>query len=1318
MFVNLSSTTFMIAATGLGMMYSSSAYAQSTTSDTPLLDNLVGKHDLANSERNHQTDTLPTKIQDQVDAYAPYVESVPLQNKINNIIATPSPLKYTVDDIKAKYPDNYGTSAPTFNDYKDLSVNLSKTHGQPSGTVVGNKLDSMDVEYAKSGTRQFVRDPVTGKLQLQVITGVDKVSGLPKGQLFSEEVNGTQYSFETDKEDMYGDSDAIYQQGRDSYDNFKDPTVGKNGAGRSFRAITAGATNANSTAFSETDLWLQPSFAQLNDAQVGSNWLSACSDTTTTQTSTYTYGQATEYQCQDTSQSSFDYCEVERKIIIPAYSSSPGLRSCGAGCYEFDLTITAPKSSSCRTTYGTTASYSAATFDMVVNLKPGVVIQNVNLNLNADDHVKISLNGGTLWESLGNINSGSCENGGNPTLNAPVTSQVNSIVAGATGQVPLSFRGDIRWKSKGWLNATIKIQLNDTTGDGFDSEFIQYPAGCYDALSAEDKLTKGLNGVYNWSEIGIDNSTPPVYFQCESPAQMPTCGSGELLFGNPGQEMCYTPSTQQATCPVGLLNSTQDLCTYAATSATCPSGGTLNGSICELPVTIVNTCGGDTSKTLTDLMMYGVNETMCSTAPSGVTTNIWNCSPSSNTYSPSICSISRESFLDEYGNIVEKYDSSGNLLPSPVDSEGQPIIFTDIANCVISGSTPVVEDVVPPASFCTFDSYQSIDEDSGGYPQSVLDLIPPFYDGDVGNTTWRVNLNGYRCDPTGGNIMCLPDPITGEEVCTSWEEIRTRPNLCLQYSADPNCTEVSRDCTEGWEEAITGRCMAESVTYSCVEETAVDYESTSTSNVCDAMLPCTGGECDIGAGESNDKFVQAMVAGSVLDNIQGDSNCTDPSDPSTCTIFNGEYEYCSWEVSGLGTDCCEAPQGVDILAYVSMARQLLKINQMAGAGAFGDNVANGYDAVSGAYENLSEPITDAYNAVAEWASTGVRSATESIFGNTEAVSGSVSAVSEGITAALSSVQQSAYRLVYDIMPDTLGDFLFSAAGDVAADQGGELVLNDAITNAFSNVMAIYTAYQMVKLALTLLTACDDNEIDMGVKIAQRQCFKVGNRYCSKDALGVCYQRRQEYCCYSSILSRIIMKESYIQLGIDPLPFGNKPDMFNGESEASCPGLTSEQLAMVDFDTPSMQSALQEWVGLLLDSGEMVTDTSEQFLTGGATIEQRTDCPLQQKPILTCYIDQLSGDEICNQQRDSLGNVMYESVPTDCGGKLTGGGQIWNAADRVTASERIAGANGYIGTAQDRVQESKDAMRTLPGNIDCSIVPKPPVCLFGFDPVQP
>ncbi|WP_175610086.1 conjugal transfer protein TraN, partial [Pseudoalteromonas sp. SK20] len=38
-----------------------------------------------------------------------------------------------------------------------------------------------------------------------------------------------------------------------------------------------------------------------------------------------------------------------------------------------------------------------------------------------------------------------------------------------------------------------------------------------------------------------------------------------------------------------------------------------------------------------------------------------------------------------------------------------------------------------------------------------------------------------------------------------------------------------------------------------------------------------------------------------------------------------------------------------------------------------------------------------------------------------------------------------------------------------------------------------------------------------------------DKYCAKESLGVCYMKRQDYCCYGSILSRIVMEQAHVLL---------------------------------------------------------------------------------------------------------------------------------------------------------------------------------------------
>ncbi len=135
----------------------------------------------------------------------------------------------------------------------------------------------------------------------------------------------------------------------------------------------------------------------------------------------------------------------------------------------------------------------------------------------------------------------------------------------------------------------------------------------------------------------------------------------------------------------------------------------------------------------------------------------------------------------------------------------------------------------------------------------------------------------------------------------------------------------------------------------------------------------------------------------------------------------------------------------------------------------------------------------------------------------------------------------------------------------------------------------------------------------------------------------------------------------------------------------------------------MENALQEWVGLLADSGLMKSTADEMSLTGGASTKE-----------MSCKeIEKVDVDPITGQPRkDSKGNVMYvKTGEKECWDTVSGG-QIYNSEERETVGTRT---KGITKDADDRVQESKDKMRDAANNIDCSVVPKPPVCSFSFDP---
>jgi hypothetical protein len=534
-----------------------------------------------------------------------------------------------------------------------------------------------------------------------------------------------------------------------------------------------------------------------------------------------------------------------------------------------------------------------------------------------------------------------------------------------------------------------------------------------------------------------------------------------------------------------------------------------------------------------------------------------------------------------FGQVFEDYPKgcaaeAGIELP-----DSAPISIAD-SDGTLSGS--VTEhymlpnaDEVPSGMSCRFDTYQTIEEGPKGLSQDYLDALGPFYEGDEGNASWEVNLEGYRCDPFNGEEYCVND--NGEELCFTWDELREMevPDSCAAFSKNDQCSEVSRECVSGWYDETQDICFNEEVEYECDYGDDVSFEYESTKNTCDTMIPCAGGDCGVDNKEKNTRFVEAMGMSSVIEHMKSDSSCTDPEDPSTCRVFEGEYEYCSWEVTGMGNNCCEAPDGVSFVDYINFSQAMMK---------FDNKVFDG--------QYLNAPVEGAWTAVKDGASSvyeyfggePLTSAAESVLGNVsgEVVTETGEVIShtfgEGIMGA---VQQQVSQWIYDALPQALGDALFAtgtgSASNTVTGLSGPM---QTAANVFGYIMVAYMVYQLVNLAAMLLTQCDENEEDVGMKLEMRQCFQTSDKYCVSEVLGVCLVKQKDHCCYSSMLARIIMEQAAPMLDKDM---------------SQCGGLTPDELSNLDFD----QIDLSEWTSTMIEQG-MVPESNEESLTASGRMD--------------------------------------------------------------------------------------------------------------------
>lgn len=472
------------------------------------------------------------------------------------------------------------------------------------------------------------------------------------------------------------------------------------------------------------------------------------------------------------------------------------------------------------------------------------------------------------------------------------------------------------------------------------------------------------------------------------------------------------------------------------------------------------------------------------------------------------------------------------------------------------------------SSMCTFQDWECVEEawHDASYNSFVSNL--PITTGTVssGNACSKVNATGYECGPLPGQQICgkLNWPDSQETTCGTFAELNTQiPDRCAPYRENGDCSLISS--SPSFKDPLTGRAYVTNSVYECNTYTESSYEYSIEEDMCTGDMRCVAGDCDFSTPESNGDFAEAMAVFKMLEDIKGNMECTNPDDISTCKVFNGEASYCGVEATGLGFDCCSLSAGqVNKFDYIkgimhqyAMENAMLQIEAAAQGGyAYGSWATN-----------FPTPVNDTVTYVTDAVSAGWDAIVRNVVGET-----AEGVVTEGASQTFfAGIQQQIYQQIHNILPDALNKILFKTTTDAAGNTA--LQMNPAITGALQTVMALYAAYQLVKLAAMMVSECDDLESGMGIKLDMGQCI-YSNTSCHVDTLFGCWIKRRHYCCYPSPLGRIIMEQAAPILGISL-------DPRNG----NCSGMTFEQVATLDWEN---DIDLTEWENLIMASGIPVT----------------------------------------------------------------------------------------------------------------------------------
>ena len=479
--------------------------------------------------------------------------------------------------------------------------------------------------------------------------------------------------------------------------------------------------------------------------------------------------------------------------------------------------------------------------------------------------------------------------------------------------------------------------------------------------------------------------------------------------------------------------------------------------------------------------------------------------------------------------------------------------------------------------FCT-GSYQ---ETSGGQGQCVnlsgFDVCPgdaiynklrPPPIPNVDKLALKVHVSALQCDYNEGQMDCWTDP-QGKTHCPVNDGAQL--DTCKEFEANSSCGFVSQACIGG-AQGSKGTCYAYKEVWDCGYDVNVPtLVNTGATIECHGGARCMGSECFDTSNVKSGDFAYAVAMLQVAQFAEHDLSCATEGSLD-CKVFKGEASECKKALGGY-VDCCEAPESVSLFDYVNLTMNTLKMTSSIEALARDQAMTSGY-------------WYAATNAAASGATAIVQGQWGSIV---DAAAKSWNSTLAG-DMAVGQIQQWLMQQAYNAMVEMGAT---SAASSVFATEttstGATEVVGFApqIAAVVNFIAWVYMIYVITDILINIIWECEQEEFEMASKKETGQCHFVGS-YCADEILGSCVEEREAYCCFGSVVARLIQEQGREQLGLD-----------FGEAETpSCDGLTPDQLGRMDWDKVD----LSEWIGMLQVTGNLRTPSAANLdsLTGSGS----------------------------------------------------------------------------------------------------------------------
>lgn len=637
----------------------------------------------------------------------------------------------------------------------------------------------------------------------------------------------------------------------------------------------------------------------------------------------------------------------------------------------------------------------------------------------------------------------------------------------------------------------------------------------------------------------------------------PTCvggnfdGNADICWTNftsgclPGKT--YDPATgfciSSADCSNGLLDSGGDVC-FQNVSPTCPSGYSISGSIC-----VANASCASTG------VLNGSIDLCTANA------NTFNC-PANYTYSTTYgqCYQSADCGAGGLNGTTDKCEaafsltcpSGGYNLNGAVCEMAPPCVSGGSYNSTLKLCDAGSNVCASPAIFDPASDKCYLAASCGGGALNTTS--------DKCEATATLNCSGWTWDMGVGSCFSSPVCDLGVYSGANNECQATITRDCGTYSWDLPSTKCIQpvSCPQDSTYSLNSSIKLDGVLDICVSDTEHNCVSGTAYNgipilKCEAVPVCSGAikydttthscymgdnTCPIGSQYScmdnggkmqcseNSCFDQSNpVGGEVVTTMdesmyQDDARNPDGSCNGQIMIFAGKPSRCRPPGLKVGyiNNCCESDEVMseDVGNKAQMAVSAIKTMYEIGQVAYYSYMVS----------------TGAYTATAAGGVTTV-----AVAGTTTTVATMSGAVGSGVAAA------------------------GGAAGAAGATTAGTMMASmQAYATALLNPATIAIAIViMVVMKVLMGSGCDATDIQTGGQVESKQCHYLGD-YCEKEwPLFGCVQKAKGYCCFNSMMARIIHEQGRPQL----TTFGTD-GAWGNPSAPNCRGFVPGEFESLDF----------------------------------------------------------------------------------------------------------------------------------------------------------